>query len=251
MRALHSVLLAVFSSVVTQVTLAQQGPSPSDAATSLACIQNALGGTAAFAKVSSLHITSQTKPSKTGPGPIPGTREISVVFPDRYLRADRGQPLKPGESGLSSFVGLDQGVILSSPRHPDRKRAEVLAHQDFAREMLMRLPRKVQGVNLTQRAVKDSGRERLAIEASAADGFKATLLVEAGTCVPIALQFDTVRGFISGLARVELSEYRQFGNVRFPTQLRTSVAGQPYQEERVTSIEVNSPTAAKAFPGRH
>jgi hypothetical protein len=139
---------------------------------------------------------------------------------------------------------------LSSPRDPDPKRAEDFAHRDFAREMLMRLPRKLAGVNLAQRVINDSGRERLALEASGADGFKATLLVERGTCVPIALQFNTVQGFIVGLARIELSQYRPFGGVRFPMLLRESIAGEPQEEERVTSIEVNTPAAAKAFPGR-
>jgi hypothetical protein len=32
--------------------------------------------------------------------------------------------------------------------------------------------------------------------------------------------------------------------------LKTSVAGQPYHEERVTTVEVNTPAAARAFAGR-
>jgi hypothetical protein len=151
---------------------------------------------------------------------------------------------------LSSFIGFSKGVILSRPGHPDPKRAEVLARHSFAREMLMRLPRQLEGVTLTRSVVNDSGRERLAIEALAAGGLRATLLVDNRTCVPIALQFDTVRGFVSGLARIDLSEYRPFGGIRFPTLLRTSVAGQPQEEERVTSIEVNTPTAARAFVAR-
>lgn len=249
MRTLYLVVLCVLSlSVATQAMFAQQNLPAADATSALTCIQNALGGTAAFAAVSSLHIKSETKPLHT-PGPIPGTMEISVVFPDRYLSTRVGQPFR-GEPGLSSSAGFDKGVILSSPRDPDPKRAEVFAHRDFAREMLMRLPRKLAGVNLAQRVINDSGRERLALEASGADGFKATLLAERGTCVPIALQFNTVQGFTAGLARIELSQYRPFGGVRFPMLLRESVAGEPQEEERVTSIEVNTPAAAKAFPGR-
>ena len=70
------------------------------------------------------------------------------------------------------------------------------------------------------------------------------------TCVPIALQYNTVTAAMGGLARVDLLEYRPFGGIRFPTVLKTSIAGQPYREERVTSIEVNTPTAALAFARR-
>lgn len=249
MRALYLVVVCVLcESVATQV-FAQQDPPTADATSALTCIQNALGGSAAFAAVSSLYIKGDTKPSQdSGPRPIPGTREISVVFPDRYLLAQ--QPSRPRDSALSSMVGFDKGVLLSSPRHPDAKRAEASAHRSFAHQMLMRLPRKLAGVRLSQRVTSDSGHERLAIEASGADGLKATLLVDRETCVPIALQYNTVTASMSGLARVDLSEYRPFGGIRFPTVLKTSIAGQPYHEERVTSIEVNSPAAARAFAGR-
>lgn len=51
----------------------------------LTCIQNALGGTKALASVSSLRITAETKPTAlTGARSLPGTREISVVFPEKY-----------------------------------------------------------------------------------------------------------------------------------------------------------------------
>jgi len=250
MRALCLVLFCLLSrSVATQVMVAQQDPPAADATLALTCIQNALGGSAAFAAVSSLYIKGETKPSQGSDlRPIPSTREISVVFPDRYLRAEH--PSRPGDSGFSSIVGFDKGVLLSSPRHPDAKLSEISAHQDFARQMLMRLPRKLARVRLLQRVTSDSGRERLAIEASGADGFRATLLLDRGTCLPIALQYTPSGAAIGGVRRVDLSEYRPFGGVRFPTVLKTTVSGRPYHEERVTTIELNTPTAAKAFAGR-
>ena len=250
MRALYLALFCALSQpVATQVMLAQQDPPATDATSVLTCIQDALGGTAAFAAVSSLYIKGDTKPSQTsGLRPLPGTREISVVFPDRYLSAH--QPSRPGDSALSSIVGFDKGVLLSSPRGPDAKRAEVSAHRNFALQMLMRLPRKLAGVRLSQRVTSDSGHDRLAIEASGSDGFIATLLVDRETCVPIALQYNTVTAAMSGVARVDLSEYRSFGGIRFPTVLKTSIAGQPYHEERVTNVEVNTPAATRAFDGR-
>lgn len=249
MRALLHVLCVLALSVALHPVVAQQ-TRVTDTKSSLVCIQNTLGGTGTFATVSSLYIKSETKPLRTSGGPIPGTREISIVFPDRYFRADRGQPFRPGEPELSSFIGFDRDAILSSPKPPDKKRAQASAHQYFAREVLMRLPRTLEGVNLAQATITDSGRERLAITASGSDDLKATLIVDRSTCVPVALQFDTVRGFVSGLARIDLSQYRSFGGIRFPTLLRMSIAGQPHQEEQVTSIEVNSPTALKVFLGR-
>ena len=230
---------------------AQQEPASADATQALTCIQTALGGTGAFAAVSSLYITGATKPLRdSGMRPVPGTRVISVVFPDRYRLADVGQPLMAGEGGMSSTVGFDRGVVLSNPRHPDAKRAEVSARQNFARQMLMRLPRKLPGVRLSQHVTTDAGRERLAVEALGTDGFRATLLADRGSCVPIALQFVVVTGTVKAAWRVDLSEYRAFGGIKFPTMLRESINGLPFREERVTSVEVNTPAAARAFVAR-
>jgi hypothetical protein len=249
MRVLCFVLFWILSqSLAPQVMLAQQDPPATDATSALTCIQNALGGTAAFAAVSSLYIKAETKPVQTsGLRPLPGTREISVVFPDRYLRAE--QPSRPRDSGFNSMVGFDKGVLLSSPRHPDAKRSERSAHWNFAVQMLMRLPRRLPGVTLSQRVISDSGRDRLAIEASGADSLRATLLVDRETCVPIALQ-SMASGVTSGVSRVDLSEYKAFGGIRVPTVLKTSIGGQPHSEERVTSVEVNTPAAARAFARR-
>ena len=239
------------SSVAGRAALAEQGPVSGDATEALACIQRALGGTAAFAAVSSLYIAGTTKPlQSSGMRPVPGTREISVVFPDRYRRADIGQPFQAGEAGMRSTVGFDRGVILSNPKEPDPKRAEVSARQDFARQLLMRLPRTLPGVRLSQRVTNDSGRERLAVDAFGPDGFRATLLADRGSCVPMALQFVFVGGTVQDPWRVDLSEYRAFGGIKFPTLLRESSGGLPFREERVTSVEVNTPTASKGFSPR-
>lgn len=252
MRALCLILLYVLSpSVARPGMLAGQRPASADATEALTCIQRALGGTAAFAAVSSLYIVGTTRPLQdSGMRPVPGAREISVVFPDRYRRADRGQPLKAGEGGMSSTVGFDRDMILSNPRHWEPKRAEVSARQDFARQMLMRLPRTSSGVRLSQHVVTDSGRERLAVEAFGPDGYRATLLADRGSCEPIALQFVVVTGTVKNAWRVDLSEYRAFGGIKFPTLLRESIDGLPSREERVTSVEVNTPTAAKGFAAR-
>jgi hypothetical protein len=248
MRCLCLVLLlCVLSPSAAEPELfAEQKPSSAEALSGLACIQTALGGTAAFAAVSSLYITGTTKPLQdSGMRPVPGTRAISVVFPDRYRRADSGLPLMPGEGGMSSTVGFDRRVLLSNPRHPDANRNWVLARQDFGRQVLMRLPRSLPGTRLSQKVTNDSGRERLAVEAFGTDFFRATLLADRDSCVPIALRF-----VMSGAnVRVDLSNYRTFGGIKFPTILSESRGGLPYSEERVTSVEINTPAAARALAG--
>jgi hypothetical protein len=244
-----SLFCFVFQWVATEFAIARQDSPVTDATSALACIQNALGGTAAFAAVSSLYITGATSPSQdSGLRPIPTKREISVVFPDRYLRAD--SPSKPGYSVLSSVVGFNKAVILNRPGHPDARLNENLARQDFARQLLMRFPREMIGVRLQLRVTKESGRERLAVEASGTDSFKATLLADLETCVPVAVQYTPWGAATGGVRRVELSQYRRFGGVQFPTVLKTTVGGQLQTEEHVTTVELNTPTAAAAFASR-
>jgi hypothetical protein len=226
---------------------AQGASSAAGALPGLVCIQNALGGARAFAGVSSLRITGETKPvASTGLRPLPGTREISVVFPDRYKNMHLGQ--FPGGGGLSSMVGFDGRVLLSSPRLPDEEASMRSARLDFARQMLMRLPRASAGVSLSQRVTRDAGQERLAIDASGPDGFQATLLANPDTCVPVALEYEGSDRFLGPTTvRVHLSEYRPFGGVRFPTVLKTSHGGAPYTEEHVSTIELNAPGADQYF----
>jgi hypothetical protein len=222
----------------------------------LACIQNALGGVRAFAGVSSLRIVSDTKPvATTGSRPIPGRQEMSVIFPDRYKRAHVGTP--PGVTGhtLSSTTGFDGDAILSGMGPPDAMRrmetpdATRHARLQFMREMLMRLPRALAGVTLSQRVMDDGGQERLAIDASGPYGFRGTLLADARTCVPVAFQYAMDR-LDRMIVRTDLSAYRSFGGIRFPTMLTTSRGGTPDTEERVSRVEVNTPGAEQAFAPR-
>lgn len=252
MRALCLIPFGIVSLWTVDLgTFAGQAPALPEATQGLACVQRALGGTAAFAAVSSLSITAATRPLQdSGMRPVPGTREINVVFPDRYRRTERGLPLRAGEGDLSSTVGFDRDVVLSNPRQADPKRAELSARQDFARQMLMRLPRALPGVRLSGHLATDSGRERLALNATGPDGFSATLLADRASCIPVALQFEFVTGTVKDAWRVDLGDYLPFGGIKFPTLLRESLNGQPLREERVTTVEVNTPTAAKRFAAR-
>lgn len=239
--------------VAEPLTPPQAEPQATEPPPGLVCIQNALGGARAFAGVSSLRIIADTKPvASSGMRPIPGTREISVVFPDQYKNAHVGTP--PGATGstLNSITGFDGDAILSSVGTPDAVRsvrtpdAMRNARLQFIREMLMRLPRALPGVTLTQRVASDGGRERLAIDASGPDRFQATLLADSSTCVPVALQYAMDR-LDRMIVRTDLSAYRAFGGIRFPTMLKTSRGGIPYTEERVSRVDVNAPGADQYF----
>lgn len=113
------------------------------------------------------------------------------------------------------------------------------------RQMLMRLPRALAGVSLSQRTARDAGQERLALDASGPTGV-VTLLADSKTCVPVALQY-LLGGALN--IRVDLSGHRTFGGIRFPTVLTTSRNGVPSEEERVSRVEVNAPGADRYFAG--
>lgn len=226
----------------TASRLRRPAPAGRPATEGLACIQNALGGARAFADVSSLRIVGTTKPiAATGLRPVSNNREIRVAFPDRYHRFDVQTGMPPGQAPLTSLVGFSGRVLLSQPRDPDDTIAMQSARQDFVREMLMRLPRELPDVRLSQRMIRDAQQERLAIDAIGPDGLDATLLVERDTCIPIALQYQSSTGLLT--SRVDLSGYRGFGGIRFPTVLRTARNGQAWIEEHDSDVEVNVPHA--------
>jgi hypothetical protein len=115
----------------------------------------------------------------------------------------------------------------------------------------MRLPRSLAGVQVSRRVIREGNRRRLALDLTGADGFHATLLADAVSCVPVALEYPTNTTPHSTTTRVDLSEYRDFGGIRFPTVLRTSDGGQPWAVEHVSQIEVNAPNSRQYFvPGR-
>lgn len=209
----------------------------------LTCVQNALGVAGAVAGVSSLRITGDTKPAaSSGARPLPGTREVTIVLPDRFRRVDVGR-FRDGGS-LPSTVGFDRAELLSSPRGEPAHTMR-LARQEFIGEMLMRLPRSLPNVGLSERGVEDRGRPRLAIDASGPDGLRARLLAERSTCVPVAVEYEFPAG---REVRIELSAWREFGGLRFATVLERSHNAAPFTVERVSSVEVNAPGADQYFP---
>jgi hypothetical protein len=162
-----------------------------------------------------------------------------VVFPDRYKSysegISEGTPLPP------IINGFNRNVLLGSPRMrpPDQAVPAILhiVRVEFVHEMLMRLPRELVGVRMRPRLASDSGQERLAIDVFGMDRLRATLLADPRTCVPVAAEY--LSG--SDSYRVELSGYRAFGGIRFPTVLKYARDGAPWNEEHVSEIQVNAP----------
>lgn len=235
-------------SVGTVSSSSPQSGGTTRAPAGLACIQDALGGVSAFAGVSSLRVIGNTKPFATsGLRPVPNKREIRIVLPNRYQRLDVQTGMPRDQVPLTSLVGFNEGVLLSQPREPDAAAAMRSARLDFVREILMRLPRELADVHLAQRTIRDDtdGEERLAIDAYGRDGLEATLLADPKTCLPLALQYRTGTGRLT--ARVDLSDYRLFGGIRFPTVLTTARNGEPWIEERDSDIQLNAPDADTYF----
>jgi hypothetical protein len=235
--------LAALSSVdvaASPVLMASaEAPDPA-----LACIQRALGGADAFARVSSLHIVSHKKPgATTGMRTLEGSREIWIVLPDRYKRHDVGTI--PGGAGatLASTLGFDRDTILNRPGQRDAETSRRAAREAFVREMLMRLPRALTGATFSSHPIQDAGQARLALEATGPDGSRATLVADSQTCVPTAVLYKIG----ASTARIDLSTYRTFDGIRFPTVLTMSRSGVPVEMENVSTIEVNAPATEKAF----
>lgn len=215
----------------------------------LTCIQDALGGARAFAGVSSLRVFGETKPvATTGLRPVSNKREIRIVFPDAYQRFDVQSGVPRDWVPLTSLVGFNGRVLLSQPREPDAAAGIRSARLDFVREVLMRLPRALPDVHLSERTIHDDadgGHDRLGIDGYGRDGLEATLLADRETCVPVALEYKSSTGRLA--SRVDLSEYRAFGGIRIPTVLKTSRNGEPWIEEHDSDVQLNAADADKYF----
>ncbi len=221
-----------------------QSGSPEPANAGLSCLQQALGGVAAFAGVSSLRITAETKVTVTsGPRPMASKREIGVVFPDRYRITNA--PL--GSAGATIVSGFNGNVPLSNMRPPGQSAATVepVTRRRFVQQILMRLPRELPGIRLSPRTMQDAGQERLAFDASGSGypGLDATLLADPRTCMPVAIEYSESDPFANRRVteRVALSQYRRFGGILFPTLLRTTRDGKPWSDELVSEVLVNVP----------
>lgn len=228
----------------------RSAPAGAPATAGLACIQNALGGTREFASLSSVRFIGNTKPTATTRHRPYATRiEIGMVFPDRFKLQTVQTDAPAGLQSLSAVVGFNRDVLLGNPSVPDSAVPKVMpkARQEFVRQMLMRLPREVAGVRLSQRVARDAGQERLAIDAFS-PGLVATLLADLQTCMPIALQYTKVSmAEGSDTYRVALSKYRRFGGIRFPTLLAKVKNGEAWEDEYDANVEVNASFADTYF----
>ena len=220
--------------------------SPAAVTEALTCIQNALGGVSAFAAVTSLRTIATTKVTViSGPRPIAVKREISVQFPDRFKLAEVQTNPPRGSAGLTLVRGFNGNVPLSDlPPPPDEAVPTVGpgTRRLFVEEVLMRLPRELPNVRLSQRTIQDAGQERIAITASGLPGLDATLFAVPGTCMPVAIQYNRTSPFAGRVTqRVALSQFRRFNGILFPTVLRTTQNGEPWADEYVSEVLVNKP----------
>jgi hypothetical protein len=243
----------------------------------LHCVHEALGGEAALGSLTSLRTVSEIQPAKGVRGPLPAKREMMLVLPATYRSATNSVFVSP--SGATNelqtgVIGFDKDTVISSMaggRWPgDPIRALTTAKHEGGRAILMLLVRQVPGVVTTinlQGARTDGGRQRLALQASGPSGFSATLLVDEQTCLPAALIYErpatasdlrreqplgstdvpSVEPGETRSVRVDLGAYRSFSEIRFPTILKTSIAGRPYNEETVTEVRTNPPVPAGYF----
>lgn len=217
-------------------------------AQTLECIQDALGGVQALSRIASLRILGETKPASTsGLRSLPGSREIRLVFPDRYQRIDIGRP--PGAAGatLNSVIGFDRTQLLSSPRVRDAAEAMRAARWDFEIQTWMRLPRLAKGTRVARRAMPGSPSRQFALEISTMDGFRASLQADTLSCTPTALEYRTTIYPQSTTTRVTLAAYRAFGDIRFPTVLTTWAGAEPSSIETVSTVELNAPNSKRYF----
>jgi hypothetical protein len=172
-------------------------------------------------------------------------REIGVVLPDRYKRISAQTDAPLGSASVPDttvgFNGKEFLLSLEPPNDAVLARWQHGIRLEFVREILMRLPSELPGVRLSQRTTLDSGQERLAIDAFGLDDLDATLLVDRQTCRPLALEYRQASTTAPGLDtyRVELSEYRRFGGILFPTILKTAKNGEPWEDEYDSEVQVN------------
>lgn len=234
------------------LVLAPQDGSTGTTPAGLICIQNALGGVRAIAAVTSLRIISTTKVTVTnGSGPMASKREIGVQFPDRFKYVNVQTDMPAGSDPAVMVSGFNGNVPLSNLPAPPGQLGSLVpptTRAVFVREILMRLPRELPGVRLSQRTTQDAGQERLAIDASGLPGLNVTLLADPRTCMPVAVQYGQATAFKGRVTnRVALSQYRRFGGLLFPTLLKTTRDGGPWADEYVSEIHVNAPFDAGYF----
>lgn len=266
---LGGLLAAGWPLVSSEGVYAQRGrPVPATLAAVVSCAHEALGGATVVNAVKALRWTSETGPAPGVTGPVPSQHEMAFVLPDRYKSAATSATLPGG------VVGFNAGTLLTSmggrsmPGDPGP--ALALARGQFARHLLMLLVRisAIVPATLSFRGIEaDGDQQRLAVHAVGPDGFNATLLLDPQTCQPAALTYvrpanladlrreqapgTTGRGSAGAFSafmpapgemrtvRVDLTDHRSFGGLRFPTVLKTSIGGRANSEERVTSVHVN------------
>ena len=242
----------------------------------LSCARGAIGGDA-VTHVRSLLIRKVRNPAAGAKGGLRAEEHLAIALPDRYreeVRSDLPNYSLISIRGFKGDVPFERSTVNGeSSSHAVRPEALKAAKQQFARELLVWLIRDSPAFPL-QWALADSNKvptdrpskrvpaNRLALGATGPEGFNATLLLDAITCHPVALTYErraTIADFraeqangisVVGdtrLERLDLSDYRSFGGVMFPTRIKMSIGPRAISDERVTEIEVNPALPADEF----
>jgi len=278
-RVLFLCVVSVLSHGCEGMVQAETAPRPQASPSSaVACAQKALGDPAAIGRIRSLRVSSEIRPPARE-GILPATREFAFAFPDKYKSTSASVlASKDGSSDerrLMSVVGFNGRTLLTSMGvgNPttkvtgDTAPAFIGAKHEFARNVLILLVRPTPAI-ADKLSVRGShlGSE-YGISVAGPDNFAATLLLDPSSCRPLALVFErpqnladprpaakagsstTSFAFTKKLVqvRIELSEYRPFTGVLFPTLLKTSVDAQPVAEELITGVQVNPTLPANYF----
>jgi hypothetical protein len=264
------VLTALACLWTTSATAQTRGAAP-NLTRALACAHDAIGSQAGA--VTSLRIVSEAHAVPGVTGPQPADRDTAIVFPDRFkttmVSTSPSGALLPvsilGFSGTALLSSMGGRVVPGDPAVP-----LLTAQQEFARYLLMFLVRVSPAIGTTFSAPalrRDGANERLALDAAGPGAFKATMLLDAGTCRATALVYErptsiadrlrtappdsssgsmsvgmvakSIRPGSMTAVRIDLGDYRPFGGLTFPTVLKTSFDGKAYTEERVTDVQVN------------
>ena len=218
----------------------QKAVPPTPATAALRCIQNALGGTNEVAALSSVRFVGKTKPTATTrpltvrhsdrnrhgvPGPVQTSDRADrwIAVPEEHGRVQRrGAPGKPESArcrrsqgdaeGAAGICQADADAAASGvgrrppfPARGARRRSGATHHPAFSPALVATLWRTSTRACLSHFSTRKSPWRKART-----------------------------------LSGVDLSEYRRFGGIRFPTLLRQAKNGPAWEDEYDVNVEVNA-----------
>jgi hypothetical protein len=164
------------------------------------------------------------------------------MLPDRFRYSSVQTDTAPGQTPLTMVSGFKGSELLTiGAKLPEDAVPKLMyfARLEFVRAILLRLPRKLVDVRLLQQTTHDAGQERIAISATLSNDLAGMLLVDPRTCIPAALQYTSPSPSGAATYRIDVSGYRRFGGILFPTVLKITQNGEPWEDEYDSDVQVN------------